>query len=188
MATVDAQTLRNIYYERYAALVNTTESFFAWRDDIVDADAGTPTNHSVNAWYLNRFQSDMTNIIRDANYYGFQFDIRNPAAEADIRRQICILIEEEDLADEFTAHIWEGEVMFDRTPLPRHISDDDDDYEQPEEATDPTAQVAPEAEISDDPSSTDDDLEEEDDYDEVAERIYSDYIEMIQRNRWQGDE
>jgi hypothetical protein len=75
MATVDAQTLRNIYYERYAALVNTTESFFAWRDDIVDADAGTPTNHSVNAWYLNRFQSDMTNIIRDAMDFNLILEI-----------------------------------------------------------------------------------------------------------------
>jgi hypothetical protein len=73
-------------------------------------------------------------------------------------------------------------------PLPRHISDDDEIYASDDEDTDPTAQVQPEAEISDDPSSTDDELAEEDDYDEIAERNYSDYIEMIQRNRWQGDE
>ena len=50
MATVDATTLRNIYYERYATLVNTTESFNAWRNEIVDADAGTPTNDTIFAW------------------------------------------------------------------------------------------------------------------------------------------
>ena len=159
MATVDATTLRNIYYERYATLVNTTESFIAWRNEIVDADAGTPTNDSIFAWYMRRFDS---------------------AAEADIRRQIGILIEEENLEDEFTAHIWEGEVMFDRTPLPAHITDDDDDYEQPEMATDPQVPVAPEAEDSDDPSSTE---EEEEDH-----PLMDEYIEWRQRSLWQGDD
>jgi hypothetical protein len=171
MADVDVQTLRNIYYEKFAALVNDLNSFRAWWAQVVCEDGDFIDNHSLMNWYINC--SDIASHY-DINDY-------------QVRCCVGFALQDNDLPGEFTDHLWEHDVYFDR-PLPRHISDDDEIYASDDEDTDPTAQVAPEAEISDDPSSPDDDLAEEDDYDEVAERNYSDYIEMIQRNRWQGDE
>lgn len=168
MATVDVQTLRNIYLEKFVALVNDLPSFRAWWAQVVVDDGDFLDNHSLMNWYLNC--SDI------ASHY----DIN----DSDVRRCVGFAIQDNDLPGEFTDHLWEHDVYFDRTPLPRNISDDDDAYEQEETATDPQAPTAHEAEISDDPS-TEDEYETED---EVADRHYAIYIELTQRNRWQGDD
>jgi hypothetical protein len=168
MATVDVQTLRNIYLEKFVALVNDLPSFRAWWAQVVADDGDFIDNHSLMNWYLNC--SDIASI----------YDIN----DSDVRRCVGFAIQDNDLPGEFTDHLWEHDVYFDRAPLPRNISDDDDDYEQEEEATDPQAPAAEEAEISDDPS-TEDEYETED---EAADRLYTEYIELTQRNRWQGDD
>lgn len=167
MATVDVQTLRNIYLEKFVALVNDLPSFRAWWAQVVVDDGDFIDNHSLMNWYLNC--SDIASI----------YDIN----DSDVRRCVGFAIQDNDLPGEFTDHLWEHDVYFDRTPLPRNISDDDD-FEQEETATDPQAPAAEEAEISDDPS-TEDDYETED---EAADRLYTEYIELTQRNRWQGDD
>jgi hypothetical protein len=101
MATVDVQLLRNIYLEKFTALVNDSISFRTWWNQVIveDADGDFIDNHSLMNWYLNC--SDIASHY-DINDY-------------DVRRCVGFAIQDNDLPGEFTDHLWEYDVYFDRT-------------------------------------------------------------------------